>query len=411
MGRWTHGSEGEMRLGNRSVFSDKEKEKADYRQERGTATPSSPVVPQEGKNRAAASETTAAILALLSCFLYCANGELLQALQLHMPPDAGHCSPLLNLLLCHLGGLLFIPYLMFGQGERCTGQIEPKEHYGGMALPSLLFAMLLMGYNYAWLSSAKLLDVSLTNAIFQTSVAIVCAASVVLFGEALTRPRAMGVMLALAGSALAAGVGPSSILRDVPQRQVLGHEMEMSGRLMTAGVPLALMASAGYAIYQVLFKYWYGCYKGDIKFLAYFGVWVSFWHVTFLPLIFLAHAVGFETMQLPRAAIAVAGTLVSAMIASVVNILYLCIIMWGSPMMLPCASAFSVPMTVLFDFLIHGVRPRSLECVGHVMVALSVLLIVQVNPTIGSTSITAGGDRSRSSVKKPLPVGKATDDV
>eukprot|EP00434_Breviolum_minutum_P045681 symbB.v1.2.041010.t1/scaffold7742.1/size9585/1 len=46
-------------------------------------------------------------LAMASCVLYCLNGELLQALQAQ---EGHHASPLLNLLFCHLGGLLLVPH-------------------------------------------------------------------------------------------------------------------------------------------------------------------------------------------------------------------------------------------------------------------------------------------------------------
>merc|ERR1712216_375895 len=116
------------------------------------------------------------------------------------------------------------------------------------------------------------------------------------------------------------------------------------------GIFLALCASVGCMAYQVLFKYLYGHLKSDARFLAHIGAWVSIWHiVAILPLAFLAHIIGVEKMEWPHSKLAISGTLASACIASTVNAMYICIVMWGSSMLLPCASAFSIPCTVALD--------------------------------------------------------------
>ncbi|CAJ1407279.1 unnamed protein product [Effrenium voratum] len=306
--------------------------------------------------------------ALGSCVLFCLNGELLQALQRN--GEGGHASPLLNLVFCHLGGLLLVPH--FGCAK------EPKEPSAKRAahveLWALLFALVLMGYNYAWLSSAALVELSLTNAVFQTSVALVYICSVQLFGEAVSGDRVVGVVLALTGSFLASGTkpGPDS------------HFAHLGGLF------LALLAAVGYTAYQVLFRWLFG--KQSAAFLAHFFAWVSLWHLlVILPGVCLAHLAGLENLQLPHGRAAL-GTLVSALLASAVNVLYLCIVMWGSPMLLPGTSALSVPLTVFLDLALHQKQPELQELLGQLLVLVSVVLIMQLHKVVLPSSFNLKGE-------------------
>merc|ERR1712157_385377 len=149
----------------------------------------------------------------------------------------------------------------------------------------------------------------MTNAVFQTSVAFVYGASIVLFGEPLTNLRMLGVGLALFGSLMASGVlnaeGTSGV-----------------GSVTIEGVALASIAAMGVALYQVCFRFIFGHLKNDVHFIAFFSAWLSIWHVVVvLPMICIASFAGFETLQLPYGFHAVLGTVLSAMIASTVNIL------------------------------------------------------------------------------------------
>lgn len=331
-------------------------------------------------DRPGGKQALALVLALVSCVLFCLNGELLQALQLHTDPDEGHPSVLVNLIFCHCGGLVFVPWVFGSPGrEGSMAGPAPPSAVPGVRSMSLLLATLLMSYNYCWLHSATFLTVSLTNAIFQLSIALVYIASVLLFGEPMTMNRMLGVLLALMGSAISSGGGGA---------------VEAGLSRTSSGIALALMAAVGVTAYQVLFRHQFYHLKNDVTFLAYFGAWVSIWHiVVFVPLAVLAHFVGIEQFELPVGKLAIAGTLVSACIASTVNGIYLLIVMWGSPMLLPCSSALSVPLLVALDALFHGVVPSRLECIGHTMVVFSVLLIMDV---IGSQIAT----------KLAKPVGK-----
>lgn len=303
----------------------------------------------------------APLLALLSCVLYSCNGELLQFLQLHGTKDGGQPpSALLNLIICHLGGLLFAPHFLFW---------KPIGFREGLALDvqvgSLLMALLLICYNYCWLLSAKFLAVGLTNAIFQTSVALVFVASILVFRDDFDTTQLAGVALALLGSFLASGV------------ETPGAEHSSNFGL---GIFFALCAAIGCMVYQVAFKYVFGQFRNDARFLAHIGSWVSLWHVLVIfPVACLFHYFGIETMQFPSGSMMVVGTMASAIIASTVNAMYICMVMWGSSMLLPCASAMSVPFTVGLDILFHRVVPARLEASGHMMVVISVFLIMRLH--------------------------------
>lgn len=304
----------------------------------------------------------APILAICSCVLFSCNGELLQFLQLHASNE-GHVSPMLNLILCHLGGLLFVPHFLFW---------KPSGYSQGMGMNvqmgSLLMAILLMSYNYCFVLSARLLSVGLTNAIFQTSVAFVFIASILIFREDVDRMQICGVALALGGSFLASGGESSS--------------GELSKDVHT-GIFLALCAALLCMVYQVLFKYLFGHFKGDARFLAHIGAWVSVWHlIVIFPLACLASAVGIETMHFPHGHLMISGTMASAIIASTVNAMYICMVMWGSSMLLPCASALSVPVVVCLDIVFHHVVPARAEACGHLMVVMSVVLIMRLHKEV-----------------------------
>jgi len=170
---------------------------------------------------------------------------------------------------------------------------------------------------------------------------------------------------ALFGSFLASGYWHSSTAE------------EHVGTSAGVGVFLALCGALLCMVYQVLFKYWYGHFKSDVRFLAHIGAWVSVWHLlVILPLAGLAHLSGFETMQLPHGQVAIFGTLASALIATTVNSIYLCLVMWGSSMLLPCTSVLSVPFSVMLDMLLHHIVPGRFEFMGHFLVVSSVVLIM-----------------------------------
>jgi len=315
-------------------------------------------------------------LALLSCVLFCVNSELLQALQVHSAGSGTRPSPGVNLLLCHLGGLVFAPYFLLSTAfdapsaplGSTNGEFSLSFAFARRPrLSALFFAILLMGYNYCWLLSTRFLAASVTTALFQSSVGVVYALSVPMFGEPLTFLRVLGVSLLIIGAMLASNV---TNMRDKGSDDALK---------LGAGVLLALMAAVGAALYQVLFRHIFGQWKHDPRFLAFFGSWVSLWHLlVILPCLLCAGLLGFEAVVFPSGYWMVLGTSVSAAIASAVNILYLCIALWGSVMLLPCASALSIPLTVGLDWGLHNVYPGVWELSGHLMVVAALVLIMDL---------------------------------
>eukprot|EP00445_Apocalathium_hangoei_P012838 CAMPEP_0203867814 /NCGR_PEP_ID=MMETSP0359-20131031/16742_1 /ASSEMBLY_ACC=CAM_ASM_000338 /TAXON_ID=268821 /ORGANISM="Scrippsiella Hangoei, Strain SHTV-5" /LENGTH=373 /DNA_ID=CAMNT_0050786123 /DNA_START=97 /DNA_END=1218 /DNA_ORIENTATION=- len=314
-------------------------------------------------------------MALLSCVLFCLNSELLQALQTHTPAEERRPSPGLNLLLCHLGGLVFAPNFLLSTAYDTPAVSPGADYKTGLSamlsrrprLCALLFALLLMGYNYCWLLSAGFLAASVTTALFQTSVGMVYAMSVPLFGEPLTFLRVLGIGLLILGSMLASGVTGDKF-----------HNSAASTGF-GAGLAFAFTAAVGVALYQVLFRHLFGQWKHDVRFLAFFGAWISVWHVlVILPLLCLSSWWGFEALVLPRGHLAVGGSLVAAVIASTVNTLSLCIALWGSVMLLPCVSALSVPLMLCLDMGLHHVFPGREELAGQVLIVLGVVLVMDL---------------------------------
>lgn len=300
----------------------------------------------------------AVFLAVMSAILYSLNGELMQFLQVSVSPKlANHASPLMSLLFCHTGGLLFIPYFMMN---------PPNFKLPSWHIPaaSCVLAILLMGYNYAWVRSAMLVPVGLTNAIFQTTVATTYIASVTLGEESLSWLKTLGVCFALAGGFLAGG----------------GDSLEAPiVRMRTVGIGFALMAAIGMTAYQITFRRLYPLLKYDASFIAYFGMWVSVMHIiVVLPLIGVAHMAGMEQITLPNHASVVFGTCVTAVVAFIVNAMVLCVIAWGSPMLLPGSYALSIPVTLLCDLVMHHVHPLFNQLVGQLLIVAAFFVLTDL---------------------------------
>ena len=256
--------------------------------------------------------------------------------------------------------------------------------------------MLLMSYNYAWLLSASYVDLSLTNAIFQVSVALVYVCSVRWFSEAVSIDRLLGVSLSLLGqarlrisvslvevhswpvraSALEAAEYLLNICYYIYYIYIYAYIHDVSGGTAGStilGTILALLAASGYTAYQVLFRWCFGHLKSNAAFLAHFGAWISIWHLlVILPMVWAAHILGIERLQWPAEPLLLLGTLLSAVLAFTVNALYLCIVMWASPMLLPSTSVLSVPLTLFLDVMLHEAEPQTAELFGQALVLLSV---------------------------------------
>lgn len=300
-------------------------------------------------------------LAVLATVLFSANGELLQVMQRHELPGETHVSPMLNLIICHIGGLAFAPLFLGG----APGSVRAMP-LGSVPMASALAAVLLMGYNYAWLRSAMLVPAALTNAVFQTSIAFVYLASVAFFAEPLTLAKISAVALALSGSFLASG----------------GRRLLAPGALLdtSIGVAFAVLAALGNTAYQVAFRALYGQLKHDPKFLAYFYAWIGVSHVA----VILPGAHALEHMRLPSGTMSTAGTATAAAIATVVNCLSLCVVSWGSPMLLPCATALSIPVTLLLDLALHGIRPSAEEAFGQCLIVAAFAVLTDLHAQVAA---------------------------
>lgn len=318
--------------------------------------------------------SVAAVAATLGTVLFCLNSELLQALQVHQGKEEKSPSPMFNLWLCHLGGLFLAPWyaqyrdayrpskemqgLLGGEvGGGCIGTLAARPR-----MTALLFAFLLMGYNYAWLLGSTFVPAQVTNAIFQVSIAFVYVASIPLFGEEVSSMKIVGVVTAVAGSFLAGGF--------LTFGDAASH--------FISGAMFALLAAVGVAAYQVLFRHVFGHLSHQVDFLGFFYSWLSIWHILAItPLVLAVSFVGWEPLQLPSGTSAIAGTVLSVIMASTVNFLYLFAITLGSPMLFPCASILTIPLSVILDAFFHGLQPTTPEWYGHFFILASVVLILQ----------------------------------
>ena len=133
-------------------------------------------------------------VALASVCLFCANGQLLQLLG-----KTRTISHLFNLCLCHLGGLLFFPYVHVSDLRNLA-----------FIRNAVGFSFLLMLYNWCWLCAADFLLVGTVNAIFQFNVAL-CGVYEAYFRDSRTgggqkarkRVKIAGIVLCMVGTTIA----------------------------------------------------------------------------------------------------------------------------------------------------------------------------------------------------------------
>ncbi|CEL99691.1 unnamed protein product [Vitrella brassicaformis CCMP3155] len=360
-------------------------------------------------------------LAFLAVLLFCLNGELLQWLQSR---GAQRVSPMLNIWLCHVGGVLFVPfYLSLFRGsnsdeqqnddgremdEEMTGvwfhtrqddgRCTRRAGRGGVGMRSVLISQELTGrrlvvlsvvlsfaliaYNYCWSLSAYFVPVNVTNAAFQTSVAFVYCASVVFLRSALTTPKVLAVIGALAGAYLASSPNGSVLW-------VEGHEGQ-GAKGVTLGVFIGLTSAFLNAVYQVGFKKTFR--NPDMHFMGLYGILVALAHIVFiLPVVALFHFAGWERIEFPTEPSMVVGVVVSAAVAFGVNCLSVVVIALHSPLLLTCAFALAIPISLLLDLSLHSslthISPTAI--IGDLMIVVAFLILSGVtdHPAVSLSSI------------------------
>lgn len=281
-------------------------------------------------------------LIFASCLLYASNGEVLQYL------GQTGATPVELLWLAHVMGLMLTPWLLWRwQDVRVFFTMR-------FAMWMVLLSMVLLSYNVLWLQSAARLPVRTTNLLFQTTIVITPLGAAMFRLEALTGACALAAVLAMIGVALAAG--PTH------------HDGAVQGD--SNGLLLGIGAAFGSAVYSLLWKM---LETKTAPFVA-----TAYWAVAAVHLLALpAYPVMrghdlIEAWRLPQTHGLQALLVMSAVMASAVNMINIYIIAKAGPGVLAIGSAASIPIAFVLDLLFHGEKPAARECAGCSLIITSV---------------------------------------
>uniref|UniRef100_A0A0G4HTF1 EamA domain-containing protein n=1 Tax=Chromera velia CCMP2878 TaxID=1169474 RepID=A0A0G4HTF1_9ALVE len=364
------------------------------------------------------------IVVILAAFSL--NGELLQFLQSNGGDNS--ISPGLNLLLCHVGGFCFFPYLWLKRGEAGELKVELEGGWKKNVLRCCLMSGLLMACAYCWVISATKIAASLTNGISQTSIAMVAVLAPLVLGERTSTLKLAGVALAVVGTVLASvpappllseeavsagesslpstdswGAGDSGseqaapvllsmrgsggldgdLLRGlnsssassatdlVSSNSTEGGDAEGDGRVRRVeGVLFGLMSAFLNAVYQVMYKKFWP--KASVDFMILYSFLVAAVHVALvLPVLVSAHAFYWERFQFPSSPLLQGAVVISALLAFTVNSLYIVLLSSRGPLAASAAYALSIPATVLLDVVLHGVSVPPAAVTGHTLIVVA----------------------------------------
>jgi drug/metabolite transporter (DMT)-like permease len=285
-------------------------------------------------------------LLFASCFLYAANGEVLQFL------GQTGATPVELLWLAHVMGLLLTPALIW-RWQDVRGFFTMR-----FVLWMAVLSAILLCYNVMWLQSAARLPVRTTNLLFQTTIVITPLGAALLRLESLTGASALAAVLAMMGVALAAG--PAQ------------HDGSVHGD--TSGVLFGLCAALGSAVYSILWKI-LGTKTAPFVATAYWTV--SLVHLLALPAYPLMRAHGIiGAWRFPPTRSLQALLVTSAVLASAVNVINILIIAKAGAGVLAIGSAASIPIAFVLDLLLHSETPMVRELSGCSLIILSVGLTV-----------------------------------
>merc|ERR1711871_1435607 len=105
--------------------------------------------------------------------------------------------------------------------------------------------------------------------------------------------------------------------------------------------------------------------------------------VMVLPFVVLANALGGEELIIPSQPSVVALLGLSAVIAMLVNLLWLLILMGGSPVVLSAAMGLSIPSTLLLDHVIHGASEYSgAQKLGCVLILAAFVVLTETHQVV-----------------------------
>jgi drug/metabolite transporter (DMT)-like permease len=217
-------------------------------------------------------------------------------------------------------------------------------------------AALLLGYNVLWLMSAARLPVRTTNLLFQTTIVLTPLGAALCGLEKLTMAGGMAAVLAIFGVALAAGPSASDSEADVD----------------ATGMLLGLGAALGNTVYSLLWKT-FGMKTASFVATAYWAVAAV--HLLAIPAYPVVVSYDLATpWWFPGTPLLQALMLLSAVLASSVNLLNIFIIAKAGPGVLAVGSAMSIPIAYVMDFVVHGEAPATRELTGCTFIIFALAL-------------------------------------
>ena len=225
-------------------------------------------------------------------------------------------SPLLNLWMCHLGGLLLFPFVLRVPADQRTG--GSFTTFVGF---SVGLSVLLMVYNYAWLKSAHFVPVALTNAVFQTTrylhISVFERRTNASLSERLSKARlrrARNGSYEIQNGSTSYSLSPivcglSFIIGETATtRKCMASIGIVIGALVASGftnvnpqgVCFGFLAAIGNAFYQMTIKFQFGAHFASATMIRLMFSMALIHLVAFTPLIFLIDRIGWEVMVFPR---------------------------------------------------------------------------------------------------------------
>ncbi|CAD7973159.1 unnamed protein product [Amoebophrya sp. A25] len=270
------------------------------------------------------------------------------------------------------------------------------------------FSLLLMLYNWLWLSAADLVPIATVTALFQANIAF-CGVYETLRGQSCSAYKFWGTVACLFGAALVAvygkeedgprpspshdsslstgsaldGVVPAAATSLSPsssstegQGIVLAaassgtgagtldgsgetsNSQTTSGGAAIVGSLFALAASLFSAVYQCVLSEMVGPERASnpVGFCVNFGFAISFCHlVVVFPGVLFASAIGFEHVEFPHHLIPGGVAFVSScLLAFLVNVCWFYVLYAGEdPSLLSTVVALGIPLSLLLDMLFH----------------------------------------------------------
>ena len=365
----------------------------------------------------------------LSMVIFTANSELLQSLA----TSIGHISPLFVAFCCHIGGILFIVPVLVRKNASCD--LLSRWRFWAH---SVVVSFALMQADYCFISATTYVSTSTTIAFFQVNV-VLCVlfelwvwkvdlgeeqqhgSTTAPFGggsTSLERIAAPGWKRKLGGSLLCLF---GAFLIPVGQGG-FGHYAGSSVELRGCG--LAMLAALGQAALECYISFALDDYRttggGLANFAACLALSVAVVHLLLVfPLIVVISSWGGgPRLHFPATEIAWGCQATSAFLAFAVQYCWFYVlgrpvrpgeggdyiagakskgssvssgrttsgIVVVTPGLLSLTMALSIPLGVVFDFLLYGKTPPLLAAVGEVLIVVSFVVVFHQGPRLQDCS-------------------------